>query len=224
MKLIIFDIDQTLVDLIGFHMAATTKIFKEVFKVDVKLDEVDFLGRTFHRNVSDLAKLHGVSQEDVDKNLEKLGELYDTYLVEALPENVEVLSGVKELLEKLNDKEHFLAVVTGNNHDIADLILQRSNLRDYFHVLVTGDMDDNRAELVHKAILAAEKIVGKKFDEVVIFGDSVEDVKSGKPHKAKTIAVCTGFHSKEKLEKEGPSFIFDDLSDIKKIMEAVDGN
>jgi len=225
MKLIIFDIDQTLIDLIEYHRAATKKVFKELWNVMAKLDEVDFVGKTLHKNVVAIAQLHGISKEEVDSKLEQAGEIYNNYFLQELPDaSKDILPGVKELLEKLNDKDHFLAVVTGNNHDVAEVILNKSGLRDYFHFLITGDMNDNRAELVHKAILAAEQVENKKFDGVVVIGDSIGDVRSGKPYKATTIAVCTGFHSREKLEQEEPSYCFDDLSDVTKVLEAINGS
>ena len=223
MKLLIFDIDQTLVDVLDSHRYATTKMFKELFNVEAALDEIDFLGKTLHVNAVDLGKLHGISKEEIDKNMDKMQELYITYFDEGLPEDCStyVLPGVFKLLEALNSKDYFLAVVTGNNHGLAEDILKRAKLRDYFHVLITGDMNDKREELVQKAILAAEKIVGKKFDEIVIFGDSVEDIESGKPFKAKTIVVCTGLHTKETLQEHQPSYIFEDLSHTEKVLEAV---
>ena len=224
MKLVIFDIDLTLVDIMEYHLAAAARIFKEFFDVEASLKEIDFVGRTFHDNMSELGKLHGISQQDVDKNNDEMAEKYEQYVIEAMKEDcsAHVLPGVIAVLEKLNNKNHFLAVVTGNNHELADQILKRSGLKEYFHVLVTGDIDDNRSELVHKAILASEKITGEHFSEVVIFGDSIYDIDSGKPHKAKTIAVCTGFHSEEKLQSHNPTFIFKDLSQIDKVLEAVD--
>lgn len=225
MKLIIFDIDQTLIDLIEYQRAATKKVFKELWNVMAKLDEVDFVGKTLHKNVVAIAKFHGISKEKVDEKIEQAAEIYNNYFLKELPDvSKDTLPGVKELLKQLSDKAYFLAVVTGNNQEVAEVILQKSGLRDYFHFLITGDMNDNRAELVHKAVLAAEQVENKKFDGVVIIGDSIEDIKSGKPYKATTIAVCTGFHSREKLEQEEPSYCFDNLSDVNKVLEAINGS
>lgn len=56
MKLIIFDLDQTLVDATAVHDETIRKLFKEQFNVDASLYEIDFAGKDLRRNLWDLAR------------------------------------------------------------------------------------------------------------------------------------------------------------------------
>ena len=50
MKLIIFDLDQTLVDFLSVHDEVTRRLFKTLFNVDVRLSEIDFAGKSLNDN------------------------------------------------------------------------------------------------------------------------------------------------------------------------------
>jgi phosphoserine phosphatase len=55
LKLIIFDLDQTLVDSISVHDKATNELFKRRFGVDARLREIDFAGKSLKENSFELA-------------------------------------------------------------------------------------------------------------------------------------------------------------------------
>ncbi len=55
-------------------------------------------------------------------------------------------------------------------------------------------------------------------DETVYVGDMTHDVKAGKKAKVITIAVSWGYQSREKLLKESPNFLIDDLKELKKLI------
>jgi phosphoglycolate phosphatase-like HAD superfamily hydrolase len=55
----------------------------------------------------------------------------------------------------------------------------------------------------------------------VIIGDSVHDVKCGKEYGARSIAVATGFHSKEELLSAEPDVLLDDLSDYRAVIQVI---
>ena len=73
------------------------------------------------------------------------------------------------------------------------------------------------------AVNRAERLTGRKFrgKDVVIIGDSLRDIECGKEISALTIAVATGFHSKEDLEKYKPDYLFDNLKDCKQVLRAI---
>jgi phosphoglycolate phosphatase len=55
----------------------------------------------------------------------------------------------------------------------------------------------------------------------VIIGDSIRDVECGRLFGALTIAVATGFHSKEELLKAEPDYPFDNLKNYRKVLKAI---
>ena len=56
---------------------------------------------------------------------------------------------------------------------------------------------------------------------MVIIGDSVRDVECGKEFNALTIAVATGFHTREQLLAAGPDYLFDSLEDYRRVLEVI---
>jgi phosphoglycolate phosphatase-like HAD superfamily hydrolase len=217
-KLILFDVDQTLVDALEHHNVAYKKAFKEVFNVDAQLTDINFAGEIIPNIVRGLGELKGVPKDVVESKLtETIGRIGSFFKESVAKGEIRVLSGVRELLEKLRKRNHFLGVVTGNPEDITQTILEKSKLKGYFDIFVYGSEGKDRVELVGRAIAEAERKFGTRFfgKNVVIVGDSVHDVECGKPHGALTIAVTTGFYSKEELMRHSPDYLFQDLTDPK---------
>jgi phosphoglycolate phosphatase len=216
-KLILFDVDQTLVDALEHHEAAFRKAFKEIFNVDAELTEIDFYGKTVPNIIRELAVLKGIPRGEIESKLKETVEMAEYFFGESVKKGeIKVLPGVRELLEELKRANHLLGVVTGNPEGITQSILEKGKIRNYFDIFVYGSEGNDRVELVAIAISRAERKFGAKFlgKNVAIVGDSIHDIESGKPFGA-LIAVNTGFHSKEELMKHAPDYILHDLTDPK---------
>src|SRR4030042_537665 len=85
MKLIIFDLDQTLVDFLPVHDEATHKLFKKIFDVDARLYEVDFSGRSLTDNFHELARLKNIPEAAFQRKIRQLVPTYETIFGESLP-------------------------------------------------------------------------------------------------------------------------------------------
>ncbi|MBM4453591.1 MAG: HAD family hydrolase [Chloroflexi bacterium] len=225
MKLVIFDMDQTLVDFISFHQQTTRQLFKKFFNVDAGLEEVDFSGRSMAENFIELARLKNISSEEVQKNAGKLLETYEMLFGQNIPRNGSrhILPGVKELLEELIRTDHVVVLYTGDSPGVAKHVLESTGLADYFEFCVYGTQARTRLDMVKMAIRKAEEMNEMKFrgKNVVIIGDSVRDINCGKEVGALTIAVATGPHSPQELAEHQPDFLFQDMSDYKKVLAAI---
>jgi beta-phosphoglucomutase-like phosphatase (HAD superfamily) len=60
MKLVIFDLDQTLVDFLSVHNEVTRRLFKRFFNVAIRLTEIDFTGKSLTENFSELVRLKNI--------------------------------------------------------------------------------------------------------------------------------------------------------------------
>jgi len=217
-KLILFDVDQTLVDALSHHNVAYKKAFKEVFNVDANLTDIKFAGKIVPDIILELGELNGIPREIVKSKLpETIKRIESFFRVSVDKGEISILPGVKKLLEKLKKRNQPLGVVTGNPEGITRSILEKGGLKDYFDVLVYGSEGKTRVELVGMAIAGAERKFGTKFSgkDVVVVGDSIHDIDCGKPHGSLTIAVTTGFYSKDELIKHSPDYLFKDLTDPK---------
>jgi phosphoglycolate phosphatase len=224
-KLIIFDLDQTLVDFISVHDEATRELFNRFFGVDARLTEIDFAGRSLAENFLELARLKGIPEAEVGKNSQALVESYEKIFGEKLLKvaSDHVLPGVRRLLEELAKTDNFVVLYTGDSAGIVDRVLKATGLGKYFRFAVYGSDAPTRVGMVRLAVGRAESITGKKFSDkdIVIIGDSLRDVNSGKQLGAVTIAVATGFHSQEKLSVSKPDYLFKDLKSYRKVLQAI---
>jgi len=225
MKLIIFDLDQTLVDFLSVHEEATRRLFRRFFNVDARLTEIDFAGKSLVENFSELARLKNIPEDIFRKKTNRLLESYETTFGENLPRDAAkcILSGVVELLGELSKTDHTVTLYTGDSPGIVNHVFRVTGLGKYFKFCFYGTEVETRADMVKLAISKAEKSTGRKFagKNTVIIGDSVRDIECGKLFSASTIAVATGFHSKEELRNAGADYILDNLKDYRKVLKVI---
>jgi phosphoglycolate phosphatase len=228
MKLVIFDLDQTLVDFIEAHDKATQRLFSDFFGVKAKLTEIDFAGKSLDDNFLELARLKGISEDVFRKNRQKSLENYETTFSNSLPADAEkyILPGARELLSELLNTDHITALYTGDSPGIVSSVFRVTGLGKYFKFCLYGTEVNTRADMVTLAIGKATEMTGHDFKNkgIVIIGDSVRDIECGKLFNALTIAVATGFHSRAQLLAAGPDYLFTDLKDYQNILAAIEGS
>lgn len=226
MKLVIFDLDQTLIDLISVHDATVQELFQRYFGVDASLREIDFAGRSLTENLAELARLKGVAHSEFIEKSKLLLESYEKTFQSKIPPIVSnyILPGVKPLLEELSKTPNSVVLYTGDSPGVTQRILQVTGLGKYFRFSVYGTEAGSRVELAQMAIKKAEQLTGFRFEgkDVVIVGDSVRDVECGKQLNALTIAVATGFHSEEELASKKPDYLFKNLEDYRRVLKIID--
>lgn len=226
MKLIIFDLDQTLVDFISVHNEVTHRLFKRFFKVEVWLTEIDFAGKSLNDIFRELAILKNIPEDFFQKKRTKLLASYGDTFAKSLPADAKkfILRGAGELLNELSGKDHFIVLYTGNSRQIVDSVLRVTNLGRYFKFCLYGTEAETRTDMVRLAIEKAGRLAAREFRDrdVVIIGDSIRDVECGKSFNALTIAVATGFHSQEKLLAAGPDYLFENLENYQEVLRMIE--
>jgi phosphoglycolate phosphatase-like HAD superfamily hydrolase len=214
MKLIIFDLDQTIIELHKFHNKATMLIFKKVFGIVAWLTEIDFAGKTIEKDLEDLAILKKIPQKTIKKRLPEAIRLYGKIFISIMPKSMRahVLPGAENLIQTLKkDKKNILVLVTGDERVIAEKVLSKAHLLKYFRFIITGEKTRSRTKLTRQAIKKAK--AHAKIEKVFIIGDSIHEIESAKATNSQVISVLTGFHSKAQLKKAGARNIFRNLKD-----------
>jgi phosphoglycolate phosphatase len=228
-RLVLFDIDGTLISDGGASRAAFGEALGRVFTYTGDLARYDFSGRTDPQIAAMVLRDAGVADGEIAERMAELWEVYLTALARnasAAPEKVRVLPGMVPLLEALAGRDDvMLALLTGNIERGARLKLAPPALNAYFPFGAFGSDSAKREALPPIAVERACAIDGHRFAgrDVVIIGDSIYDVRCGVPHGATTIAVASGKTSAERLRAENPHYLFDDASDLPAMLAAILG-
>jgi HAD superfamily hydrolase (TIGR01549 family) len=218
MKVLLFDIDGTLVHTAGTGKDAMNRAFDEVFGIPNGLDGILLAGQTDPKIMLDTFKKLGI-QWDGEK-VEEFKQRYFLRLDEEFQRprpHRRILPGFPEALEKLSKlpKTH-LGLLTGNWKRGAEIKLSNFGLWKYFEFGAFGDDDFDRNKLAPHAIRRAAELFGShpQSDRVYVIGDTPRDVQCARPHGATAIAVATGEYSVEVLRAEKPDYLFSDLSNV----------
>jgi phosphoglycolate phosphatase-like HAD superfamily hydrolase len=224
-KLVLFDIDGTLITDGGASREAFRAALYETYGYDGDLSRYDFSGRTDPQIATMVLRDADVPDEVIDARMPDLWRVYLAGLARgATPERVRVLAGIRELLEALAAMpEITLALLTGNIEPGARLKLAPAALNDYFPFGAFGSDSPRREELPPIAVERASLQNHHRFRgrEVVIIGDSIYDVRCGTPHDATTIAIASGKTPADRLRAENPHHFFHSAEEKEEIIRAI---
>ena len=100
------------------------------------------------------------------------------------------LPGAQEFLKKLKSKKFPTALVTSSdNEKMSHLFAQHPELKEYFDIVITGNLVKNSKPSPEGYLLGAEKIMCNP-KNCVVFEDSLQGVKAGKNAGALVVGVC----------------------------------
>ena len=222
-KLILFDIDGTLMRTAGIGRESMEKAFKKTFGVRNGFDKIQMMGRTDPSILKEAMTNNSISWSD--KFADRFKESYCDYFIEGIqiPQHGKKLCpGIRELLETLNKNSEFIVgLLTGNWKETAEIKLEYFGIDHFFQIGAFADDSEIRDELLPFALQRVKDKTGLEIpsSQAWIVGDTPLDIKCAEPHGARTLAVATGFHSKEDLEKENPDFVFQDLEDTNEVLK-----
>ncbi|MCK5282813.1 MAG: HAD family hydrolase [Nanoarchaeota archaeon] len=220
-KLVLFDVDHTLLDAGNSHKDAFVKAFKEVLNLDFDYSGWKFGGFT------DLQIIHELmDRNNIERDPRKISRIIEVMVDEFKRENLEhayLLEGAIEILKKLKtEKDVIIGLVTGNIEEIAYTKLKHLNIDEYFVLGGFGHKSTIRSELIRMAIYEAEKKIGKiEESDVFIIGDTINDIKAARDAGVKVIAVATGMFGFEELNEKNPDYLFTDLKNTDKVIDVI---
>jgi phosphoglycolate phosphatase-like HAD superfamily hydrolase len=233
MKLVLFDIDGTLLFCDGAGRKSMGDAIKSIFGFDGFPEGYSLAGCTDKQIIFDVLEHYGAGREEIDKKMENVLECYYEFLkinTSSGEHKKRLLTGVPPLLEELrSNTEHvLLGLLTGNLRQSALLKLSLFNLQDYF--LYDGELfggfgsdHPERSRLVNISRNRAFNMTGKIFvgKDIVVIGDTKNDILCGKHLGVKSIAVATGEYSSKELLQYEPDYIFEDFSDTRKVVDVI---
>jgi phosphoglycolate phosphatase len=221
-RLLIFDIDATLITSGGAGAAAMRQAFAALWRADDGFQNVEFSGRSDKAIFKNAYRLCGLGDELSPFDFHRAKQAYLRRLdgsLAAFRSKGCVLPGVVPLLEKLTrDKNVTLTLGTGNfrNGALRKLRyygLERFFLNDgdvFFRSGGFGDRIEERPLLVAEAVRSAERIAGKH-DRIYVIGDTVHDITAAKANDLIAIGVTTGTVSEADLKAAGADIVLPNL-------------
>jgi len=229
MKLVLFDIDGTILHGGGAGRRAINRALAEIFGSTGPADH-RFDGKTDPQIVRELMRHVGHLDEHIDDRMDALFAQYLVHLESELRDpdhGARVFPGVRELLDELHRHEDvMLGLLTGNLVDGARAKLRAVDIDpDLFRVGAYGSDHEDRPELPAIAQRRAREQLGLDVTggDVVVIGDTPADVACGRGIGARAIAVATGHYSVEELAVHLPAAVFSDLTDTESVMAAILG-
>jgi phosphoglycolate phosphatase len=214
MRLILFDIDGTLIDSGGAGTRSLNLVFKKVFSIENAFHGISMSGKTDTQIMKEGLIKHGISTNG------NLNAVIDSYLKHLQREinnaRKHVKPGVHEILEKLSFiKGAALGLLTGNLEPGARIKLEPFNLNKYFPAGAFGSDDEDRNRLLPIAVKRFEELYQQKIglDECIVIGDTPRDVVCAHIYGALCVGVATGPYPIDTLIEAGADYVVDNLSE-----------
>ena len=176
--------------------------------MDRKIEEY-----VIHNNLSD-----GVYNEVH----EKLISILEKYEMESA-KKAKLLPSVKETLTKLKKMGWSLILFTADGENAMNVIVDKTGIRNFFNVMISrGESMEVKPHPNH--IKSAISMVGSKTKEIIVVGDSVADIESGKHIDAITVGVTSGLGTSQKLAEVNVDYLIGSITELPYLLKYIQGD
>ncbi|MBI4691016.1 MAG: HAD hydrolase-like protein [Nitrospirae bacterium] len=220
MRLVLFDVDGTLIDSGGAGVRSLALAFTDLFSIEDAFHGINMAGKTDLQIIKEGLAKHGIS---ADGNVKTITDTYLKHLGREIDNSrIHIKPGISDVLRELSFmKDIKLGLLTGNFEQGARIKLEPFNINRYFPTGAFGSDDEDRDNLLPIAIRRFEELykIKIKFYNCTVIGDTPRDIYCSKPYGAVSIGVATGPYSVDALRQAGADCVFDNLSDYSSLLQ-----
>jgi phosphoglycolate phosphatase len=205
-RLIIFDLDGTLVDSGEAVSDAFNRALREKGYAEAPADAIcSTIGHP-------LPVMFAPYVPD-DQDPDEMVELYRVRYREVYLEKTRLISGVSEALSGFWEAGFDLGVATTKPRYFTEPILENLGVMKYIKT-VAGAEEVENLKPAPDVILLAMKRLGRGSEETLFVGDTPLDVKAARAAKTRVVCVLTGHTAEEELRSFVPDMVFKNLHEL----------
>lgn len=223
-KIILFDLDGTLVRAGGTGAKSMSEAFNNLFHQENAFARISFTGMT-DPSILRKAFQHTLNRDPLPDESKAFFREYLKILKAQVSgtKKYEVLPGIPQLVQGLISKNLAVGLATGNLEDGARIKLERAALWRFFPFGGFGSDSEDRTLLTSMAIQRGEALMGRSVgpQDCLIIGDSPAEHKVARALGAKVMLVGTGWTEAGELQALGPDIFVMDFSDTQATIDAI---
>jgi phosphoglycolate phosphatase len=224
-KLVLFDIDGTLLRVSGVNRRVLADALIEVYGTEGSTKNHDFSGKMDGAIIYEVLTHAGLDRREIAGKFDRAKKTYIAlFRQRARPSDITLLEGVRELLEALSARtDVLLGLVTGNFEASGRHKLKLPDIDRYFRFGAFADDALDRNELPRIALDRARRLTGKNFtpSHTVIIGDTEHDIRCARTLNAHSIAVATGNFTMQELIQHNPGALFKNFADTGDVLTEI---
>jgi len=216
-RLVLFDIDGTLVRTGGAGVKAFAKVFATEFGATDGFERLKFAGRTDVGLVREFFGFHRIAA--TPEHFKRFFDSYVFWLDHILHEtDNQVCPGISQFLQGLQRQPRapLLGLLTGNIRLGAEIKLRRFGLWEIFQTGAFADDHEDRDQIAAIALERGRQRLNEQLtgSQTLVIGDTPLDIRCGRAIGAQVLAVATGGATLEELRSHRPDWAAEDLRSI----------
>lgn len=224
-KIIIIDLDGTLIkfkiDYLNARKEALLLIKKYSFlqNLDFTLNDSIFF---MDRKIKKFLNKNGLYEDAYKEIHDKLVSILERYEMDSAKKAI-LLPFVKETLAQMKDMGWTLILFTADGENAMNVIVDKTGIKDFFDVMISrGESMEVKPHPNHiKSVISTIK---SSPNEIIVVGDSVADMKSGKHIGAITVGVTSGLDSPKKLAKVNVDYLIESIAELPYLLKHIPGD
>ncbi len=218
-KLIIFDLDGTLIDSVPDLAAAVNHMLTEL---GYRAYDEHLIRLWVGNGAQTLVKRALSGSVTIDETIDETHfmqalNIFLTHYSKNLALHTKAYENVVTTLQQLQKRGYRLAIVTNKPVEFVSPILEALSLQQYFEYFIGGDSLPERKPHPMPLLHVCEKL-GTTVDEAVMIGDSKNDLLAANAAHMQSIGVTYGYNYDEEISVYDPDIIVDDFAELLKYL------